>query len=344
MPRRKSKFKYILFLIIPAILAVLWVKIDYEASKNTPADINNKETISFFIEKGESAKKIAANLEEAGLINKQKYFYWYLRLNNKIPDILAGRFMLSPSMNYQEIGENISNPQMAEFVITVQEGLRIRDIDKKLVDMELIEEGAFVSATKTFSDKENYPFLHIALLSKAELPLEGYLFPDTYFIDPVDFKSENLIRKMLNNFKSKVGQDMIRKIDERKITMHDAIIMASILEKEVRTNKDLPLVSGILWKRLQTAGWTLGADATLLYEKDDNKITSADLNSNSPYNTRKFGGLPPGAISNPGLESIKAAISPTDSPYWFYLTTPDTGEVIYAKTNEEHNINRAKHL
>jgi UPF0755 protein len=119
--------------------------------------------------------------------------------------------------------------------------------------------------------------------------------------------------------------------------------MASIIEREVLSLKDKKIVSGLLWKRY-SSGWLIDADAALLYLKNDNIITRADLDSDSPYNIRKFKGLPPTPIANPGLASIEAALNPTDSAYWFYLTTLDTGEVIYARTNDEHNQNKFKYL
>lgn len=342
--RKKNKKRLIIAIVILTFGLIAFVKFDYETAVNTPFNINSEETVSFFIKKGDGPQTIAANLKEEGLINSERYFYWYLRLNNHIPNILAGRFMLGANMTYEQIAAAITSAKNAEFVVTVQEGLRVKDIDKILLEMDLIEKGQFIEAAKTFNDKESYPFLSVALLSNAEIPLEGYLYPDTYFVDPIDFSSEKLIRKMLDNFKKKVSPKMLDDIAAQDKNLQQIITMASIIEKEVRTSKDLPIVSGILWKRLHTAGWTLGADATLLYEKDNNKITSADLASNSPYNSRRFGGLPPSAICNPSIESIKAAIYPEASDYWFYLTTIDTGEVIYAKSNEEHNLNRAKYL
>ncbi len=145
---------------------------------------------------------------------------------------------------------------------------------------------------------------------------------------------------MLNNFKNKLSTELTKK---HQRPLHDYIIMASIIEKEVRSKKDKKIVSGILWKRIKN-NWTLGADATLLYKKDNNIITYKDLQTDSKYNTRKNLGLPPTPISNPGLDSILSAIYPEESPYFFYLTTLDTGKVIYAKTNEEHNLNKQKYL
>lgn len=343
MGKNRKMKKFIVLGAILAILALIWVKFDYELAVKTPVDETQTEKSSFFIKTGDSAKQIAANLKEKGLINNERYFYWHLRLNNNIPKILAGRFMLSPAMTYQEIAETIIDAKQAEFVLTVQEGLRIQDIDQKLVELDLIKSGEFIKATKEYNDSSQYSFLAQSSILQKDNPLEGYLYPDTYFLDPVNFDNQELISKMLSNFNKKTGKLQQEAQDQGK-NFHDMIIMASILEKEVRTNKDLAIVAGILWKRLKTPGWTLGADATLLYEKNDNKITSSDLASDSPYNTRRFGGLPPTPICNPSINSIEAALNPQETDYWFYLTTLDTGEVIYARTNEEHNQNRSKHL
>lgn len=340
--RRKSTKKYVVLGLILAILALVWVKFDYKLAQNTAVDEANTKNTAFFIKKGDSAKTIAANLAESGLINSKTYFYWYLRLNDYIPDILAGRFMLNPAMKYEQIAQTITDAKEAEFVITVQEGLRIKDIDAKLVEMELIKKGDFIQAAQSYKNTTDYPFLSTALITSKN-PLEGYLYPDTYFLDPINFNSEDLIEKMLGNFAEKT-KSLRAEAESANKNWHEIINMASIVEKEVRTSADLPIVAGILWKRLNTPGWTLGADATLLYKKDDNKITSKDLMDESPYNTRRLGGLPPSPICNPSLSSIKAALNPEESEYWFYLTTPDTGEVIYARTNEEHNQNRAKYL
>ena len=144
---------------------------------------------------------------------------------------------------------------------------------------------------------------------------------------------------MLDNFKTKAWP--VIKTSNRPV--YEVVNMASIVEKEVKTEKDLPIVAGILFKRLDE-NWFIGADATLLYLKNDRTITNADLSANSPYNTRNHLGLPPGPIGNPGLATLKAAAFPEASPYYYYLTKPGTGEVVYAKTNDEHNLNKASYL
>jgi UPF0755 protein len=148
---------------------------------------------------------------------------------------------------------------------------------------------------------------------------------------------------MLGNFDRKMTQELRDEIAQQKRTIDDVVIMASIIEKEVQSVGDMALVSGVLWKRID-ANEGLYADATLEYiVNKDGELTAQDLAKDTPYNTRKYRGLPPGPISNPGMSAIIAAIRPQTSDYYYYLTTKD-GETVFAKTNDEHNRNKAKYL
>ncbi len=332
--KRRKKKRILLKLTLSLVLLAGICFWQYNNYIYNSVDENDDTNISFQIKQGTPIKEIAANLKEKELIKSDTAFYLHTKFNNLGENILAGRFLLNKGMNIPEIIEGISDPSQAEAIITIQEGLRIRDIDQKLVDMGIIESGEFIEATKNFNGWEYYSFLDQKSLEKLETPLEGYIYPDTYFLDSIEFNPSDLIYLSLDNFERKIADI---DIDE------EIIIMASIIENEVFGIEDRRIVSGILWKRLES-GWTIGADATLLYITDDRTITSADLEIDSPYNTRKNGGLPPGPISSPSIESIEAAANPTKSEYWFYLTTLDTGEVIYAKSNEEHNQNKVKYL
>lgn len=341
MRKTKKKFrKFYAYLLISLILVCSLYYLRYNSNINNPVDKNDPNNISFQIKKGETAKIIGQNLEEKGLIKNALHFYLYAKFNHQDTSILPGRFKLRKNMNVPEILETISNPASSEAIITIQEGLKITDIDQKLTEQELIERGDFIAAVKNFNNWSYYSFLDQATAEKLPLPLEGYLYPDTYFLDPSDFKPEDLIYLALDNFEKKFSnlQSQIH-----RHTINEIITMASILENEVTSDEDRKLVSGILWKRLES-GWTLGADATLLYISEDRSISQSDLQSDSPYNTRKNAGLPPGPISNPSISSIEAAMYPEESEYWFYLSHPETGKTIYAKTNEEQNLNRDKYL
>jgi UPF0755 protein len=334
MRKQNPKRKWLLFILLTLGVVFLLQNLYYHYLE-TPVDSEDDTKITFLIKKGDSAKKVSKNLKESSLIKSKTVFNTYARKKDLAEKIIAGRFYLQKTMAIPEIMAIITDPAKAEATITIQEGLTAKDIDEKLVEIDLASSGEFLEAIKAFDGYEYYPFLDKEALSELQVPLEGYLFPDTYFLDGADFEPEQLIVKCLNNFNDK--------LEEKPENLHEVITMASIIEMEVNTDKDLKTVSGILWKRYKS-NWHIGADATLLYITDDREITKEDLEIDSPYNTRKVVGIPPGPIGNPGLKSINAAIEPKASPYWYYLTTLDTGEVIYAKTNDEQNINKAKYL
>ena len=316
----------------------------YRSAVHSALDPDNTEEISISIKPGDSISHIADTLEEKDIIKSSSAFYWYTRIHGLDTSIISGRFMLSSSMTVPEILTKIGNPAESEAIITIQEGLRIADIDERLTEMNLIQKGEFTKAVQAFDDYDSYDFISKIFLketSNLAIPLEGYLYPDTYFLDPIEFDPTNLIYKTLDNFENKIST-LTGTIEASPRSFHEVITMASILEKEVRTSEDRRLVAGILWKRLDSE-WRLDADATLLYEKTDTKITTKDLNSDSPYNTRKLKGLPPGPICNPSIESIEAVLNPTASSHWFYLTTKD-GTTIFADTNEQHEQNKTKYL
>lgn len=334
----RKKTKYILIPLATVLVLLVLGFLRYRSLVYTPLNSGNTENISFQIKKGQTAKEIGKNLKEDAVIKSDLAFYLHTKFNNLGEGILSGRFVLNQSMNVPQILAILSDPSKAEYSITIQEGLTVKDIDLKLVELGLIKSGEFINEVKKFDGWEYYAFLNPDKLKNLDIPLEGYLYPDTYFLDPVDFDTHDLIYLALDNFEIKIAE-----LNTGNKSLHEIVTMASIIENEVFGKEDRAIVSGILWKRLEN-GWTLGADATLLYIKDDRKITSEDLEIDSAYNTRKNLGLPPGPISSPSLESMEASSNPVESDYWFYLTSPDTGEVIYAKTNEEQNENREKYL
>lgn len=200
--------------------------------------------------------------------------------------------------------------------VTVREGLTAVEISKLLQS-----EGIFV---------------HNEVLPSE---LEGYLFPDTYeFYVPssLDFA----VKKMSDNFNKRVLPAVPDKADLKEI-----ITVASLVEDEAKDSYDRRLVAGIILKRLKS-GMFLQVDSTICYIKVSvcHPIKKQDLAADSPYNTYLYKGLPPGPISNPGLDSISAAINPIKSDYWFYISNPATGRMVFAKTLEEHDQNIARYL
>lgn len=339
--RRKKTRKFsTVFALFIAIIVLFSAYVHHNIY--TPPDKGNTESVSVIIRRGETARQISQNFKDKGLIKNSAIFYGYVRLQGSAENIIAGRYILNKGMNMPEIVEAIKTPSRSETVLTVQEGLTVEDIDNRLVELNLISPGAFNQSVKQFSDYDSYWFLKKEDIASLDYPLEGYLYPDTYFLDSANFQSEHLIHRMLGNFERKF-EPLRPFFEQQNRSMHEIITMASILQREVRTKKDYAKVAGLLWKRLDS-NWHLGADATIIYVTRRNTITAADLQIDSAYNTRRYIGMPPGPICNPDVEYTEAALKPVESEYWYYLTTLDTGEVIYSRTNEEHNANKFKYL
>lgn len=301
---------------------------------NEAVDSDDTEKIIFEVEKGSSAKTIADDLEDAGLIVSDVSFERTVEEEELDGSLRYGRFVLSPSMTLRDVITVLTTQGTGEMAFTALEGWTIEEMDAELTEMGLIGAGAFSECAKTCSF--DYDFL------EEDQSLEGYLFPDTYFIDGATFSTENLITMMLNNFDAKLSDEMMAAIESSGRSLSEVVNVAAMVEREVRTENDLAIVAGIIWKRYDN-DWYLGIDATLLYVQDDNELTAEDLAEETPYNTRTNIGLPPTPISNPSLASLIAAIYPEESAYYYYLTDAE-GAVHYATTNEEHEANKAAYL
>ena len=170
------------------------------------------------------------------------------------------------------------------------------------------------------------------------------MYPDTYFVIAAEFTAESFAKRLLSTFQKKIVEGLYKEAEGNPRSLAEIITMASLIEEETREDDERAPVSGILWKRYDS-NLGLGVDATVRYilNKPTDAITVADLNTNSPYNTRKFRDLPPGPIANPGYESILASLYPKETKYWYYLHGND-GEIRYAVSNGEHNLNRHKYL
>jgi UPF0755 protein len=340
--RNKSKKKGIgLKKLLITIAVFLILQYLYYGFMVKPA-VQSDNIAVITVERGESIKQIAKELKKENVINSKFLFKSYLRFTGKARDIQAGVFRIPLPQNISSTTHLLSTFIPVEDKVTIPEGYKISQIDEVLTQKGVIQAGEFIDCVQNCQLEHN---LLQYIPNQTTRNLEGFLYPDTYFISTVDFDPSTLIIKMMDNFESKLPQDWEQKAQALPETdLYTVINMASIIEREVLSDKDKKLVSGLLWKRYSTPGWTLGADATLLYKKDDNIITYQDLQADDPYNTRKLPGFPPTPIANPGVSSIEAALNPTASEYWFYLTTLDTGRVIYAVTNEEHNANKVKYL
>jgi UPF0755 protein len=227
--------------------------------------------------------------------------------------------------------------------VTIPEGMTVKQIGD-ILNLAFTTDATTSTAS---SSKVQSQFSESVFLSLASTS-EGYLFPDTYFFLP-NVSATTIISVMKNNFNQKM-QSIAGAITASGHSVHDVVIMASILEKEATSTADRRIISGILWKRLDNGDF-LQIDPPIIYAKSlagekiarDGSLTRADLATTSPYNTYKYKGLPPGPIDNPGLDALVDAITPTATDYWYYLSGGN-GMIHYATTYAGHLANAAKYM
>ena len=302
-----------------------------------PINPDSHENITFTVKKGWSDDEIAINLQKLGIIRGNYFFQLYAILSLKHSELQAGEYNLSPKMSIHQIVNKMANGDVIRDEIIILEGWDTQDIEKYLESKNICKKDYFISLTKKdYSDK--FSFLKD---KPKDVGLEGYLFPDTYEIGKGE-KCEDVLNAMLTNFDEKLTKDLRTEMENQEQSIFNIVTMASLIEKEVRNIDDKKIVSGILWKRL-AIGMPLQLDSTVNYitGKSDASVTIKDTKINSPYNTYKYPGLPKGPISNPGIESIIAAIYPVQTNYLYYLSD---GKTIFSETLEEHNAAKEKYL
>lgn len=294
-----------------------------------------------------SLKELAELLHEEGIIRYPSIFRIYVGLKEEDGITLhEGTFSISPSYNYDKIITCLDPPPVREEItITFSEGLTIDDVIDIFVKNGIGTRAGFVDVI------ENYDFDYWFLedLEPTEdrfYRLEGYLYPNTYRFYS-DSSEAAALTKMLNNFDRKVPDTYRDRCAELGITLDQAVVLASMIESECARLNDLEYVSAVFHNRLKSASFDgkLDSDATLQYyfrhtegERRPN-LTEADLNVDSPYNTRLYKGLPPGPICNPSLNALMAAVYPNTECGYYYFVAQANGYNLYAKTLAEHNKN-----
>ena len=298
---------------------------------------DSHQTVSYVVQKGESAKQIAADLQNLKVIKSSYFFSLYASLSLQRGLLQAGDYNLSPKMSIYDIAKKIAHGDSVRQNVVIYEGWDLKDIGNYMQQKGICSQSDFINLAKKDYSSE-YSFLKD---KPKDASLEGYLFPDTYEISK-DETCESFINTMLSNFEAKLTPDLRAEIAKQNKSIFQIVTMASLLEKEVRTLDDKKIVSGILWKRID-AGMPLQLDATVNYVTDGNdpSVSIKDTKIDSPYNTYMYKGLPKGPISNPGLDSIMAAIYPTATKYWFYLSD---GKTYFSETLDQHNTYKAKYL
>ncbi|MCR4285769.1 MAG: endolytic transglycosylase MltG [Candidatus Kaiserbacteria bacterium] len=308
--------------IVYVVLAVLMlVSATYFGNDfyNTPPS-NFPIATNIAIAEGMTVSEITEVLKEHAVVRSSTYLYGLLLKKYDGVYVQAGTYTFEKPMTAEEVATAITEGDYLAptLRITLPEGFRARDIYSFLPN--------------------NFEQMPIEFFEENE----GYLFPETYFISP-DMDTSVLKELLLTTAKER-HSEIIGDEGTNVLTSDEIIILASLIEREAKDYESKKMVSGILQNRLN-ANMPLQVDAVFDYllDKESGELTLDDLAIDSPFNTYTHTGLPPQPISNPGEESIRAVLEPTQSNYFYYLTSSD-GEFHYAKSFEEHKRNKTKYL
>ncbi len=336
-----------LFLLIVLILGIV-VFVLYR--KIYVTKFNFTSEVSFAIEQGESVASIAKRLEEMHIVSSASILQKYVAWKKFDRSITHGTIIFDKALTIVGVAELLAQDKSgAERVVTIIPGSTLRDIatyfeKEGIATVEEVysllgQPAKFEKPGYTIDSKKN------VFNGKPEnVSLEGYLAPETFNVFANATLSE-IVDKFIRERERQI-ESLRSDILESGLSVHEVLTIASVIEKEVRSEQDRKLVADLFFRRLN-AGWALQTDSSVHYVvgTPDSVFTSAsDRATDSLWNTYKYPGLPAGPIAIPSLSSIDAVLHPTPNDYWFFLTTLDTGKVIYSKTADEHTANVYKYL
>lgn len=316
---------------------------------------NGTDDITFVIEPGQNANQIINNLVDSGLLQEGDLFRNYLKYKGYDSQLEAGIFEISPALTIPQLATTLLRAQPQDIELVFLPGWRKEEMAEYLrvirpANIETNEFEAIVNGQNEL-DLSNYNFLTSLPVNAT---LEGFLFPDTYRI-PVDTNTAQLVYRMLDNFDRRVTPAMRQEFGVQGLSVYEAVILASIVQREAVVGDERPLMVGVFLNRLN-AGMPLQADPTVQYALGyqaevgtwwKSPLSTTDLKTDAPYNTYLYPGLPPGPIANPGLAALEAVSAPERSDFLFFVadcTSDIPGSHIFSTTFEEHlfHVNRCR--
>lgn len=302
--------------------------------------------VRLVVREGESAATIAQKLADRGLIRHPEVFRWVARWRGVDERFLPGEYELSPTMTLTEIMHVLQAGDPRTGLVTWIEGWRAAQMADVLDARGVVSRAAFLASVA----RADQPLAR-RLELPAEATLEGYLFPDSYQLGPAT-SAESFIATALGTFERRVIPLWQRRRDTSGLTLHEVVTLASIVEREAQRPEERAVIAGVFLNRLRRA-MPLQADPTVQFALAGpaparrpadgywkSPLTEADLAVDSPYNTYRRAGLPPGPIASPGLAAIQAVLEPQHTDY-LYFVARDDGRHVFARTYEEHLRNVA---
>lgn len=334
---RKKVFTFFIALVVLFGAGVLYF--DACLSAAVPG---SKDRVDFSIPAGASSSHIAQSLEENGLIRNWKVFVYYARFVGSDTGLKSGEYALSPADSVPEIIDLLVHGGKDGTIFTIPEGYTARQVGDLLEEKQLVNRDEFDHLLA--GGEFEYSFIKgLDNLPDRSARLEGYLFPDTYQVGG-DFSGAQIIDLMLNRFEEVLAElDFSQRAEEKGLSLNEGITMASMIEREVKVDEERPLIAGVIYNRLRL-GMPLQIDATVQYALKEHRpvIYYKDLEVDSPYNTYKISGFPPGPIGMPGKKSLQAVLEPAATECLYYVAKPD-GSHAFSKTLQEHEANIKKY-
>ena len=338
-------FKIVLSLVILSLavsvaLGGVWVMRDVMGFKDSD------QLIEVSVDPDETVADVADKMEEAGVIDSALLFRAYVRYATEGVTINFGKYSLRPSMSYSDIIhtlESYADQSNVARRITITEGMTVEEIAQVMQDNAICSKEDFIDEVNNGEFKASFVDALEDTRSLRPYRLEGYLFPDTndYYIGS---DAHDAVSKMLVNFDKRFTSDMREKAEDMDCTVDEIVTLASIVQAEA-TPEEMANVAGVYWNRLKHPEMfpNMQSDPTTLYAEEVLKPLGVAQEILDGYNTYRCEGLPTGPINNPGLEAIEAVLNPTESNYYFFLSTKDGSKFYYAETYEEHmeNIEKA---
>ena len=326
-------FLYAMMVIVASLLLAVYA---LHVANDALALMKPSSDLSVKIEKGSTVGRIARELKDAGLIEYRWAFVLFAKVTGNADSFQYGTYVLNTDMDYLELVTNLQKTASFRATVTVMipEGAELREI------IATLDEKNVCTAEELWDAVENHPFDYDFLqnLPERENRLEGYLFPDTYeFFEQSD--AVTVLTKFLDNFEVKFSQELRDRAQEIGMSIDEVVTLASIIEREAASDEDRATVSSVFHNRLNSTQYPLlQSCATVQYVLQERKsvLTYDDIKIDSPYNTYLYEGLPIGPIASPGLASIRAALYPETTDYYFFVVTAD-GTHIFSKTLAEHN-------
>ncbi len=320
-----------LFVLVGGLLAISGILCyAFLGDRGGSKAVGERLSVYVTVQPGMTGGDIGEMLEQRGIIGSRQKFWLIAKLGGEEKKFKAGTYRMYVNMPIREALDVLVGGEVSMLRFTIPEGFTVSEIASRLEREGIVSSKEFLDKAKNFGS-----FRYMKASRQVMYRAEGFLFPDTYEVEP-GTSSEAILQMMVRNFDDKLTDEMREKAEKMNLSIYELVTLASLVEKEARYEEDRPIIAQVFFKRLDI-NMPLQSDTTIQYLLDAPKedVTYADTEIESPYNTYQHYGLPPGPIANPGIDSIEAVLNPADTDY-LYFVADRAGHNHYSKNYNEH--------